>query len=183
MVRALATTALVLALGGIGIPAAAGHASQTGSTPAAGAVLTVPPSSVEVAFDTPLMDVGAALVVRSEDGTVTSDPVPEVAGTRLLVGVRADAPPGRYTVAFRVVSQDGHPITSTFDYTVAGDAPEAAPSPPTVSPPAGTATADAPADAPAAAASEAASGPPYALIAGGLLALTLLVAGAIALRR
>ena len=78
---------------------------------------------MEVTFDSPLMDIGAALVVRAADGTVISDAVPEVAGARIRVDVPPDAAPGTYTVAFRVVSQDGHPITATFDYTVAGDAP------------------------------------------------------------
>jgi methionine-rich copper-binding protein CopC len=175
-----------MAIGVIATPSAAGHASQTGSSPAAGAVLEAAPTSVEVTFDTPLMDVGAALVVRSEDGTVVSD-APEVDRTAIRVAVPPDAPPGTYAVAFRVVSQDGHPITSTFDYTVAGDAPAAtAPSTP-------AATAATAAPAPSASASlagsspaapvEPSSGPPYALIAGGLLVLTLIVAGAIALRR
>lgn len=170
LVRALGAAAVALAIGVVGLPSAAGHASQTGSSPAAGAVLDAAPSSVEVTFDTPLMDVGAALVVRSEDGTVISDATPEVARTLLRVAVPAEAPPGRYTVAFRVVSQDGHPITSTFDYTVAGE------------PPAATVAASPPSPA-AAEPGEASSGPPYALIAGGLLVLTLMVAGAIALRR
>ena len=43
--------------------------------------------------------------------------------TAIRVAVTSDAPPGAYTVAYRVVSQDGHPITSTFGYTVAGDVP------------------------------------------------------------
>jgi hypothetical protein len=73
------------------------------------------------------------------------------------------------------VSQDGHPITSTFDYTVAGDpsATSAVEDSLVPSPPPETVTA----------ADESASGPPYALIAGGLLVLTLIGIGAIALRR
>lgn len=170
LVRALGAAAIALAIGLVGLPPAAGHASQTGSSPAAGAVLDAAPSSVEVTFDTPLMDIGAALVVRSEDGTVISDATPEVARTVLRVAVPAEAPPGTYTVAFRVVSQDGHPISSTFDYTIAGEPP--------------TATLAAPPPSPAAAEpAQTSSGPPYALIAGGLLVLTLMVAGAIALRR
>ena len=169
LVRALGTAALALAIGVIGMPSASGHASQTGSSPADGAILDTAPSEVEVTFDTPLMDIGAALVVRSADGTVISDAVPEVARNAIRVAVPTDAAPGTYTVAFRVVSQDGHPITSTYDYTVAGSAPaETAPAPPAD-------TAAQPGDAP--------SSPPYALVAAGLLVLTLIVGGAIALRR
>lgn len=171
MARALAVASLALMGSLLAVPSAAGHASQTGSSPAAGAVLDAAPSSVEVTFDTPLMDVGAALVVRSEDGTVVSG-APEVDRTAIRVAVPADATQGRYAVAFRVVSQDGHPITSAFDYTVAGEAPTH-PAPP---------SADAP--APGAVPTGVSSpGPPYALIAGGLLVLTLIGVGAIALRR
>jgi copper resistance protein C len=182
LVRALAASALALAIGTVALPPAAGHSSQTGSTPAAGAVLDAAPPVVEVTFDTPLMDIGAALVVRSEDGTVISDAAPEVDRTAIRVAVRPDAPPGAYTVAYRVVSKDGHPITSTFAYTVdSGDAAVPASSAPDAS------TSDASASAvPSPTASspgESTSGPPYALVAVGLLVLTLIVGGAIALRR
>jgi hypothetical protein len=175
LVRALGAAALAAAVGLIGTTPAFGHASQTGSSPEAGAVLDTAPSSVEVTFDTPLMDVGAALVVRSEGGTVISDSTPEVDRTRIRVAVPTTAAPGMYTVAFRVVSQDGHPITSTFDYTVAGDVPSPAAPAASVSP--------APSAEAAAAPGEASEGPPVVLIVGGLLALTLLGVGAIALRR
>lgn len=176
LLRALAVASLALMGSLLALPSATGHASQTGSSPAAGAVLDAAPSSVEVTFDTPVMDVGAALVVRSEDGTVISG-APEVDRTAIRVAVPPDAMPGRYAVAFRVVSQDGHPITSTFDYTVAGEAPT------TTAPPSADAPAP-PVTAPGAASTgEPSVGPPYTLVAGGLLVLTLIGVGAIALRR
>jgi methionine-rich copper-binding protein CopC len=182
LVRAVTAGVTALLVGVMGMPSAMAHASQTGSTPEAGAVLEAAPSTVEVTFDSPLMDIGAALVVRAGDGTVISDATPEVAGARIRVDVPADAGPGTYTVAFRVVSQDGHPISATFDYTVAGDeAGTAAPSAP------GSPSASAPvppsAEAVAAPMREESGGPPVALIVGGLLVLTLGVVGAIALRR
>ena len=186
IVRAVAAAVTALVVGVIGMPPAMAHASQTGSTPEAGAVLEAAPSTVEVTFDSPLMDIGAALVVRAGDGTVISDDTPEVAGARIRVDVPADAAPGTYTVAFRVVSQDGHPITSTFDYTVAGDAPgpaaASAPGSPSASAPA-SAPVPPSAEAVAAPLLEESGGPPTALIVGGLLVLTLVVVGAIALRR
>lgn len=182
LVRAVAAVVTALVVAVIGMPAAMAHASQTGSTPEAGAVLASAPSTVEVTFDSPLMDIGAALVVRAADGTVISAATPQVAGERIRVDVPADAAPGTYTVAFRVVSQDGHPITATFDYTVAGDEPAPAVASAPGSPPA---SASAPPSAAAVAAPlrEESGGPPTALIVGVLLVLTLVVVGAIALRR
>ena len=163
---------LILSSGGV----AQAHSSQTGSTPASGARLEVAPNQVVVTFDSPLMDVGAALVVRAADGSdVTSGP-PEISRNEISVPVRTDVAGGDFTVAYRVVSQDGHTVTSTFDYTVLGGAD------PTPVTPASTTVASASA---AAAGEEPASsgGVPIVLLAAGLLGVTVIVVGAIALRR
>ena len=53
LVRAVAAVVTALVVGVIGMPSAMAHASQTGSTPEAGAVLEAAPSTVEVTFDSP----------------------------------------------------------------------------------------------------------------------------------
>lgn len=173
-----AVVILAATLGALTAPAAHGHASQTGSTPAAGAVLDAAPAYVEVTFDTPIMGIGAALVVRSADGMTISEGSPAIERTAIRVDVPANAGPGTYTVAFRVVAEDGHAITSTFDYTVAGSAPT-----PAATAAQRAATPSTSPAAPAARPSEAPSGPPYVLVGAALLTLTLITAGAIALRR
>lgn len=188
------TSALVAGAVAVGYPAAAAaHVSETTTRPEAGAILDLAPREVEVRFDSPLLDVGAALVVRSADDTSITVGTPRVGRDRITVDVDPDAPPGEYTVAYRVVSKDGHTVESTFRYTVAGtpDASLAAstePSDPASSPPQATTGSPSPEAVPTASATVAAvdsegGGPPYALIAAGLLVLTLAGAGAIALRR
>jgi methionine-rich copper-binding protein CopC len=110
-----------LAMVGLAAPASA-HSQQVGSSPEADAVLSVAPTEVVVEFDSPLVDMGAAMAVRGEDDqSITTGP--PVIGDRLLsVPVDPAAPPGQYTVAYRVVSEDGHTITSTFTFEVAGEA-------------------------------------------------------------
>lgn len=115
-VLALAITTLLWA------PAAAfGHASEVGSSPAAGEILDVAPSEVRIDYDSALLEIGAALIVRSADEeSITTGPA--VVGDRVLsVPVDPAVGPGEYSVAYRVVSQDGHTIENSFSYVVAGD--------------------------------------------------------------
>ncbi len=130
-----ACVAALLALGSAS-PAAA-HNSQIGSSPAAGAVLDAAPSKVSIRFDADLMDIGEALVVRAADGTIVSTGIPTIKGNTIRTDVRTDVPAGEYTVAYRIVSKDGHPVTATFTYTLtsgsvtasAATTPTAAPTP------------------------------------------------------
>lgn len=133
------TAALLLGAGAIvGASPAFGHASGVGSSPAADEVLPSPPSNVTIDFDSGLLDMGAALVVRDQDGTsiVTGEPV--IDDRSFSVAVDPAAPPGVYDVAYRVVSADGHTVEGAFTYTVEG------------TPAAGESSVDAGASAPAA---------------------------------
>lgn len=130
--RPLLAGALLGALA-LAIPAsgASAHASWLSSTPEAGATVETAPSQVRVDFDSGLLDSGAALVVTNADGVVISEPTPVIERSAISVAVDPGAPAGVYTVAFRIVSEDGHTVSDSFDYTVAGEAPSAsnAPSP------------------------------------------------------
>jgi hypothetical protein len=155
---------------------AGAHASQTGSTPKAGAVLQVPPETVTVEFDSPLMEIGAAIVVRTAEGVTVSAPQPTIRRSSITVDVQPDAPPGDYTVAYRVVSKDGHTVTSTFEYTVAGEPASAEPSTSTSSEPAGSpaSTSSAPAASTLAVTEQATTSVPVPAIVGiGLLVVAL----------
>lgn len=102
--------------------AAFGHASEVGSSPAAGEILDAAPSEVRIDYDSALLEIGAALVVRSADEeSITTGPA--VVGDRVFsVPVDPSVGPGEYSVAYRVVSKDGHTIENSFTYVVAGEA-------------------------------------------------------------
>ena len=101
---------------------AAAHASQTGAEPAASSVLPAAPDRVVITFDTAVLDVGAALVVRdSARADVTSGP-PRVRSNTISVPLRPDLGAGTYTVAYRVVSADGHPVSTSYTFSVSGPA-------------------------------------------------------------
>ncbi|WP_164745325.1 copper resistance CopC family protein [Georgenia faecalis] len=131
---ALATLALVLlALPTLVLPAQA-HDALVASEPADGAVLDASPERVRLTFSGDVLDVGPVVVVTDATGDVVADGTPEVAGPDVTLPLASALPGGGYDVAWRVVSNDGHPIEGAFGFTVTGVAaeptsPAAAPSP------------------------------------------------------
>jgi methionine-rich copper-binding protein CopC len=112
------------------VSGAAGHASLTSSDPADGTELAIAPAEVTLTFseellnelvEVSILDAAGDLVMATE---AEQTPPP---GTDVIVPWPADLPPGQYSVAFRVVSEDGHPVTGqvTFSYDdVAAPNPE-----------------------------------------------------------
>ncbi|MER7272698.1 copper resistance CopC family protein [Micromonospora carbonacea] len=142
--RRAAAAAALAALAVLVAPAApaAAHNSLAAATPAADTRLAEPPSEITVRFLQKL-DPGLTTVVLS-DATrrVVPTGAPVVAGTRATVAVAGTLPDGTYTVAYRVVSTDGHPVQGSYRFTVAtAPAPASAPhtAPPTAAPTSGAA--------------------------------------------
>lgn len=174
-------TVVLVALASLATAAPAqAHSSQIGSTPEAGSVLDSPPRDVVVEFDTPLLDIGAAIVVRTADGTVVSTGSPRIERRTIAVSLSPDAPAGAYTVAYRVVSQDGHTVESTFGFQVGASA---------ATPAASAASPSAPQPTPSTATASSADGEsidggsalPW--IVAGMLLLVVIGVGAVLLRR
>jgi methionine-rich copper-binding protein CopC len=118
LLATLATVALGVLAGAVstGIPAAA-HTSLVSSSPASGATLTTAPDTVRLVFSgTPAsspLDVAVTLAGQTvrPAGSVRLD------GSTVVIPV--DLPgSGTYTVAYRVVSADGHPVQGTVEFTV-----------------------------------------------------------------
>src|SRR5215211_4774900 len=86
------------------------------STPADGETVPRTPEAVVLVFDKPALAIGAQVVVTGPSGPVqTGSPI--VVDNSARQPLAADAPAGDYTVAWRVTSADGHPITGTFRFT------------------------------------------------------------------
>jgi copper resistance protein C len=100
------------------IPPASAHATLIGSDPKDGATVLRLPNDVELEFSE---EVGspAFVEVKAADGTNVSSGDPEVLGATVTQPLTAAGPAGAYTIAYRVVSADGHPISGelTFDVT------------------------------------------------------------------
>ena len=155
---------LLTMIGAVGLTGtAAAHTELIGSDPADGATLEQAPSSITLTFNEPVQDFEPLLAITGPDGQPYPAGVPVVDSATLRGDVQALGPAGTYAVAYRVVSDDGHPVTGQlqFQLTVPAIPPSTATAEPgtgaPVVPPAATA-ATAPAG-PAAPAGASSSGP------------------------
>jgi methionine-rich copper-binding protein CopC len=148
--------ALVTALAVLLLPSAPAwaHNSLAEATPAKNATLKKAPASVKLRFLQKLNAAQASITVTGDapvnasaikvdgaTGSVTFDPLPN----------------GVYTVAYDVVSKDGHAVKGSYKFTVAAPAPATS----SAAPPSPAAPAPATSAAPA---SAAPSAPPAALV-------------------
>ncbi|GAA1976437.1 copper resistance protein CopC [Nocardioides panacihumi] len=104
---------LLLLTGG---PAAA-HAELESSDPAPDTVLTTAPRIVSLRFSEDVSAPAGAVRVFAPDGSRVDSGRVETDGGRVTVGVGASAR-GTYLVAWRVVSDDSHPVSGAFTFSV-----------------------------------------------------------------
>ncbi len=79
-----------------------------------------------------------AVLVRGADGKRYESGRPEVDGATVTQGVADSVPPGAYTIAWRVVSDDGHPVEGEIPFTVVAPKAPAAAATASASPATGT---------------------------------------------
>ncbi|NGM12483.1 copper resistance protein CopC [Verrucosispora sp. CWR15] len=184
LAAALAATALLL---GPVSPAYA-HNVLRKATPAQDAELKKAPTRITLEFLQKLNPSFTTITLSDADKQQVTTGEPEVSGTKGTVTVDTPLANGVYTVAYRVVSKDGHPVQGSYKFTVADPTATAEPSPsPVASEPAPTPSAT-PSAEPTASTSPAASGSAdgpgtTALLAGGGIVLALMAAAAVLLLR
>jgi len=120
---------LVLAAATLGLagPASAHDAAES-TSPAQGAVLAAPPEEVSVTFSSKPLGIGSSFSVKDAGGAEWADGSVRIADNVAIQKLRSGGPAGAYTVAWRVVGSDSHPIEGTFAFTVAAGAAGTAPS-------------------------------------------------------
>ena len=102
-------------LGGA-LPASA-HADLVGTDPVDGAVLEAAPKLLTLTFGEQLLEGTVEIAVTNSAGELVTGIVPESAQTTATALWPAGLPAGEYKVAYRVVSEDGHPVTGTFSFS------------------------------------------------------------------
>ncbi|WP_345349027.1 copper resistance CopC family protein [Rhodococcus olei] len=115
-VLAVAVLTALAALTGIGVAGA--HSAVIATSPEAGASIATGPDQVSVTFNEPLQESFASLTVVGPDGNLWSKGDPTVTGPTVSVPVGALGPVGEYTIAYRVTSADGHPVSGTSRFTL-----------------------------------------------------------------
>lgn len=159
--RALAL--FLLTLGVLLHPAAAAaHSELMSATPADGSVLDAAPSEVVFTYTADVLGDFTQVVVTGPDGSPLEVP-PPVTERNTVTQPLPDLVPGSYTVAFRIVSEDSHPIAGKTSFTIEG-AEAATPSPATsvAQSPSPSEATNAPTDAATEAPTDAASPSPAA---------------------
>lgn len=125
MKRLLAAVLIALAMTGAGAalaPAASAHAELVSSDPVDGAELPAPPTSVSFTFNEPLLPDFVRLIATNPAGVTGDLPISAVEGPTVTAAWPA-AEGGEWTVNYRVVSQDGHPIEGGITFSYDGPAP------------------------------------------------------------
>jgi LPXTG-motif cell wall-anchored protein len=93
------------------------HTELTGSTPADRAKIKAP-TSVELDFSEPVKGSLVQVQVRDAKGVQRQDGVALTVGGKVTQKVKPNLPAGPYSILYRVVSTDGHPVEGTLTFTV-----------------------------------------------------------------
>jgi methionine-rich copper-binding protein CopC len=172
---------LVLAAFTAASPATA-HDELVSSTPASDSALDPAPTEVVLTYSDNILDVGVEVTVTDAGGTDWVSGAPVVDGPDVTTPLESDLPRGAYTVNWRVVSSDGHPISGTLPFSVTTPEATTTPSAPASEPAAVTTPTDSVTSAPSSAAESDASqaepglsGAHVAIIAGIALAALVVV--------
>jgi methionine-rich copper-binding protein CopC len=125
----------------LGTGVASAHTRLLSSDPADGTSLDTGPDRVSLEFNESMQPGFSTITVVGADGTqfqtgdVTAD------GDSVSIGVSPLGAAGRYEIGYRVISEDGHPVTGSVAFTLTTDGPAA--SAPVAAPPATAAAAPA----------------------------------------
>ncbi len=103
------------------------HAALRSISPKDGSSLATAPTQIVLTFNEPISTSFATVSVTGTDGAVSAGKA-AVDGVTVTQALAPDLANGSYTVAYRVVSEDGHPVSARTTFTVA-----AASTPPTSS--------------------------------------------------
>lgn len=122
------------------VRSASAHDELISTSPADGSSHATAPTAVGLKFSDTVLALGSEVVVKTAAGADWVAGQPVISGSTVTARLRPSGPAGKYTVAWRVVSADGHPISGTFAYTVTRGASAAPTSQPSSSPPSAAAT-------------------------------------------
>lgn len=123
----------------VAVNPASAHTEVVSTTPASGERLDRAPTQVTITTVEPVREFGSAIVVTSPSGARVDDGSTEIDGKVTLVGLIALTEFGTYTVDYRLLASDGHPIEGSFTFALAEGAVTQSPEPeptqtPTVDP-------------------------------------------------
>lgn len=140
--RCVAVGIAVIVFGLTSAPVALAHDDVVGTSPSNGAQLTSAPHEVRIEFSPDASPRSGTASVTGPTGNTYQAGEASIEGTSLVIPIRPTTTLGRYTIDFRMVSADGHPVTGTLTFElVEQTTPATTPTPPTGAAPGSTADA------------------------------------------
>ena len=118
--RTTAAGAVAAALLALNAAPASAHTALKSTDPEADSEVA-PPSEITLTFTEEIKL--PQVVLTGPDGARLRTPAPQASGDTVTQPVNGPLTDGRYTVGWRVVSADGHPVTGSFAFTVKGSTP------------------------------------------------------------
>lgn len=117
-----AAAPVLLAVGlliGPGAALAQAHNVLLTTNPASGSTVGVLPPLIVLHYDLPAQSLGTVVRVQGPAGDAADGPA-QLIDTDVDQPIRLGSPAGKYTVAWRVVSADGHVVQGSFSFTALG---------------------------------------------------------------
>ena len=100
----------------LAVPATAqAHDVLEKTTPADGTTVQQLPGDVALVFSDQPLEIGLQVVVTGPTGNV-AEGLPTIQGREVRQAISSAATAGEYTVAYRVTSDDGHPVSGSFRF-------------------------------------------------------------------
>ncbi|MGH3754515.1 MAG: copper resistance CopC family protein [Pseudonocardiaceae bacterium] len=96
----------------------AAHNALIGSVPPDGAQVATGPARVSLTFNLPVQRGFSTVAVTGPDGSQWQAGPPAEAGAVVSAPVRPLGPVGQYTIAYQVLSADGHPVRGAVRFTL-----------------------------------------------------------------
>jgi methionine-rich copper-binding protein CopC len=125
------TLLIALFIGVVSAAPASAHTALESASPADGATVN-PPTRIVLTYSEPVRF--TQVLVTDAAGRQYQSGRPVNVDNTVTENISTIPPNGRYTVAWRVVAPDGHPVEGAYQFTVTGSdvtAPAAAPAAPT----------------------------------------------------
>ncbi|MGH3767544.1 MAG: copper resistance CopC family protein [Pseudonocardiaceae bacterium] len=99
------------------------HNELLSTVPPEGAQLSTGPARVILTFDLPAQRGFSTIIITGPDGNQWQAGPATEDGTTVSAPVRPLGPAGDYTVAWRIISADGHPVRATLKFTLTTPGP------------------------------------------------------------
>ncbi len=123
--RKIVFTALGMMLLWVAIPlTASAHTSLERAVPAKDAKVEKAVNEIQMTFNTPIVELSSFTVTSSNNGAVTINDI-KVDGSSMSGKPAEPLTAGSYTVQWKIVGEDSHPIEGSYAFTVTAAANEA----------------------------------------------------------